>query len=176
MSKKLIVVLTIFFSVYGCAQENKIVKNNKIELIKAAKEIIQSAKTCALVTIDTEGRPRIRTMDPFPPEDSLVVWFGTNSNSRKVKQIQENSKVTLYYADDDDTGYVMIHGIAEIVSDNTEKQKHWKPKWKDFYPNFPDDYLLIKVSPEWMEIVSETRNILGDSKTWEPQKVIFKEH
>ena len=173
MSKKLIVVIAIFFSIYGCAQQNKIAKNNDLKLISAAKEIMQSAKTCALVTIDDKGRPRVRTMDPFTPEDSLIIWFGTNSSSRKVKQIQENPNVTLYYEDVDKKGYVMIHGIASIVNDVAEKEKHWKPKWKDFYPNYPNDYLLIKVSPNWMEIVSETRGILGNPKTWEPQRVTF---
>ena len=173
MSKKLIVVIAIFFSIYGCAQQNKIAKNNDSKLIGAAKEIMQSAKTCALVTIDDKGRPRIRTMDPFSPEEDLTVWLGTNSSSRKVIQIKNDNRVTLYYADKDDTGYVMIHGIASIVNDVAEKEEHWKKEWEEFYPNYPKDYLLIKVSPEWMEILSTSRNILGDSKTWEPQRVTF---
>jgi general stress protein 26 len=161
----------LFMPILGNAQQKT--KSNDIALINAAKDIMENAKTCALATIDDKGRPRIRTMDPFLPEDDLVVWFGTNSHSRKVKQIQENPKVTLYYEDTDKTGYVMIHGIAKVVDDITEKRKHWKKEWEQFYPNYPDDYLLIKVSPEWMEVVSETRNILGNPKTWKPQKVTF---
>jgi len=161
-------------SIQSFSQRKTNTDTNSSKLISAAKEIMQSANTCALISIDNKGIPRVRTMDPFPPEDGLIVWFGTNSYSRKVKQIQENPKVTLYYTDNDNTGYVMIHGNASIINNTHDKEKHWKEKWKDFYPNFPDDYLLIKVIPEWMEIVSETRNILGDDKTWEPQKVTFK--
>lgn len=168
-------LFTFFFVLlsitHGYTQQ-KTAKSNDLKLINAAKEIMQSAKTCALVTIDDKGRPRIRTMDPFLPEENLVVWFGTNSSSRKVTQIQENPKVTLYYEDSDKTGYVMIHGMAKIVNDQKEKEKHWKKEWDEFYPN-PKDYLLIKVSPEWMEILSTSRNILGNPKTWEPQKVTF---
>jgi general stress protein 26 len=159
-------------STHGYTQQ-KTTKNNDSKLIGAAKEIMQSAKTCALVTIDDKGRPRIRTMDPFSPEEDLTVWLGTNSSSRKVIQIKNDNRVTLYYADKDDTGYVMIHGIASIVNDVAEKEEHWKKEWEEFYPNYPKDYLLIKVSPEWMEILSTSRNILGDSKTWEPQRVTF---
>ena len=68
----------------------------------------------------------------------------------------------------------MIHGIAQLVDDTEKKEEYWKEEWQTFYPNKEENYLLIKVSPEWMEIVSETRGILGDDKTWEPQKVIFK--
>lgn len=174
MSKNLTVAIAFFFSIYGCAQQKTIAKNNDSKLISAAKEIILSAKTCALISVDPEGRPRVRTMDPFPPEEDLTVWFGTNASSRKVNQIQKNNRVTLYYLDNDNTGYVMIHGTASIVNDVTKKEKYWKTKWKDFYPNFPEGYMLIKVEPQWLEVISETRGILGDSLTWKPKKVIFK--
>ena len=174
MSKNLTVAIALFFSVYGCAQQKTISKNNNSKLIIAAKEIIHSAKTCALITNDDEGRPRVRTMDPFPLEEDLTVWFGTNASSRKVNQIKKDNRVTLYYLDNDNTGYVMIYGTASIVNEISKKETYWKTKWKDFYPNFPEGYMLIKVEPQWLEVVSETRGILGDSLTWTPQKVIFK--
>jgi general stress protein 26 len=152
-------------------KDNK--QNNNSKLISIAKEIMQNAKTCALITIDDKGRPRVRTMDPFAPEENLTVWFGTNSNSRKVKQIKGNSKVTLYYTEKGETGYVMIHGIASIVDDVKAKEKHWKIKWKDFYPDYPHGYMLIKVKPLWLEVISETHGIVGDSITWKPHKVSF---
>ena len=49
-----------------------------------------SAKTCALITLDSEGRPRVRVMDPFIPENDFTVWFGTNPKTRKVEQIKNN--------------------------------------------------------------------------------------
>lgn len=157
----------------GVSQKNISIDTINHHLIDVAKEIMINAGTCALITLDTNGRPRVRTMDPFPPKEDLVVWFGTNSNSRKVEQIKNNSRVTLYYLDHDSTGYVMIHGVAQLVNDDEKKKKYWKKEWEAFYPNKNDNYLLIKVSPDWMEIVSETRGIVGDEKTWEPQKIIF---
>lgn len=168
-----LLLIVILFTPAIVNTQEKAPKRNDEKLINVAKDIMQNAKTCALITIDNKGNARVRTMDPFPPEENLTVWFGTNSNSRKVTQIQENHNVTLYYEDPDKTGYITIHGIATIVNDVTEKEKHWKTKWKDFYPNYPNGYTLIKVVPKWMEIVSETRGILGDSITWKPQKVTF---
>ncbi len=143
------------------------------KLIKAAKEIIIDGGICALITLDKEGRPRVRAMDAFEPENDLTIWFGTNANSRKVTQIKNDSRVSLYYLDGDATGYVMIYGTAELVNDPKEKEKRWKVEWEDFYQNKAEDYLLIKVSPIWMEISSPPRNIFSDTVNWQPPMVKF---
>lgn len=143
------------------------------KLLKVAREIMVAANTCALITLDNEGQPRVRTMDAFDPEEELIVWFGTNPRSRKIQEIQKNNNVTLYYLDGDDTGYVTIHGEAHIVNNPSEKERHWKEEWHAFYPNKNEDYVLIKVVPSWLEVISETRGILGDPKTWQPPRVYF---
>ena len=135
--------------------------------LKTAREIIQRGY-CSLITIDSNGAPRVRAMDPFPPEANFEIWFGTNPNSRKVGEIKSNPTVTLYYLDNDGGSYVTIRGKAEIVEDAASKRKKWKTEWESFYPNYPEDYMLIKVIPLWMEIVSPKHNIEGDEKTWTP--------
>jgi len=139
----------------------------------AAREIMTSAGTCALITVDPEGRPRVREMDPFPPDSDFTVWFGTNPRSRKVEQIRNNPKVTLYYQEEGYAGYVMISGTASLVNDQEEKDRRWKEEWKAFYPDKTKDYLLIKVIPDWMEMISLPLGITGDPVTWEPPKVYF---
>jgi general stress protein 26 len=143
------------------------------KLMTAAREIIESAATCALITLDDNNLPMVRTMDPFTPEADFTIWLGTNSESRKVNHIKNNPNVSLYYQDGDDSGYVVIHGKAQIIDDEQEKQKRWKKEWEAFYPNNRDGYLLIKVSPEWMEILSITRGINGDPRTWKTPVVRF---
>jgi general stress protein 26 len=138
-----------------------------------AREIMTAAKSCALITQSKDGSNRARTMDPFAPESDFTVWFGTKSNSRKVNQIKNEPRVTLYYWDADNTGYVTIQGTAKIINDSESKATWWKEKWNVFYPNKPKGYSLIKVTPNWMEVVSESRGILGDSINWKPQRVVF---
>ena len=70
---------------------------NRDTLITTAKKMIETTRNCALITLDTTGHPDIRTMEPFSPDSNMVVWFGTSINSRKVKQIKNDSRVTLYY-------------------------------------------------------------------------------
>lgn len=152
------------------AEEND---SEKEKMMIAAREIMEASGTCALITVD-KAVPMVRIMDAFPPERDFTVWFGTTANSRKVKQIKKNPNVTLYYEDTDKTGYVVIHGKAELVDDTKEKQKRWKSAWEDFYSDNREEYLLIKVSPDWMEILSVPRGIVGDPLTWETPTIRFE--
>ena len=144
-------------------------------LLKAAREIIMSAGKVALITQDEKGIPQIRTMDPFEPEEDFTVWLATQPNTRKVQQIKNNHQVTLYYPDKNDQGYVVIHGVAELVNDQKEKDAHWKNEWSNFYENRTHAYILIKVTPHYLELINYSRGILGDPKTWQPAFVTFRD-
>ena len=177
--KKLTSLLTVTFLILlltpsaGICQDIEEAGSPDQKIKDAARKIMASVESCALITIDKDGRPRARAMDAFLPENDFTVWFGTNANTRKVGQIKNNPKATLYYLEAESAGYVLIYGTAEIVDDPEEKEKRWKTEWEAFYPDGRDDYLLIKFSPEWMEVVSYTYDIHGDPESWEPSKVTF---
>jgi general stress protein 26 len=143
-------------------------------LIATAREIMKTARYCALITLDSTGRPHARTMDPFPPDEQMIVWLGTNPKSRKVAEIRHNHRVTLYYFDREDQAYVTISGLARIVQDPKEKAKHWKDEWKDFYPDRERNYLLIAVIPEKLEVISQNKGTIGNSVTWTPPAITFR--
>ena len=144
------------------------------ELISAARETMSAARYCALITQDSLGRPQARTLDPFPPDENMVVWLGTNPRSRKVAAIRRNPRVTLYYFDREAQSYVTLYGIARLVNDPKAKLKWWKDEWKDFYPDRTRDFLLIRVTPERLEVVNVKKNIVGDPHTWKPPTVKFR--
>ncbi len=75
--------------------------------------------------------------------------------------------------DNGGAGYVTLHGIAEVVDNIIEKEKRWKNEWSSFYPNKPNGYILIKVIPQWMEVISYSRGIIGDAVTWQAPKILF---
>jgi len=162
----------IFITQNGGCQNAAPKDTTKVKIMTVAREIMTASNTCALITIDDEGHPRVRTMDPFPPESDFTIWFGTNAKSRKTGEIKKNKSVTLYYTDPDDTSYVTIHGTAQLIDDPLEKEKRWKKEWEAFYPD-KSGYLLIKVMPIWMEVISPPNGIVGDEKTWLPPRVVF---
>jgi len=143
-------------------------------LMSAARDIIEAARYCGLTTFDQSGRVRIRTMDPFLPDRDMVVWMGSHRGSRKVQDIENNPRVTLYYQSPTATGYVAISGTAQIVDDPTQKSARWKEEWGAFYADRETDYLLIQVTPGRMEVIDYSRGIVGDPETWEPPVVEFR--
>jgi general stress protein 26 len=145
-------------------------------LIAAAREVMATARYCALITSDSSGRAQARTVDPFPPDEHMRVWLATNPRTRKVREIRRRPRVTLYYFDRDSQAYVTIYGIARLVNDPKEKAKRWKDEWKDFYPNRAKDYLLIVVTPEKLEVVNVSKGVLGDPQTWNPPSVNFRKN
>ena len=169
----LLLITFMLLSITGISQNKVFSDSSNIKLLKAAREIMINAGTCALITLDNEGRPRARAMDPFLPEDDFTVWFGTNSSSRKVVQINFDPRVTLYYFDSHTSGYVMIHGTAQLIDDSKKKEKYWKKEWEAYYPNKSESYMLIKVSPIWMEVLSPAHGVNNDPITWQPPIVLF---
>lgn len=153
------------------SKKNSVTVNNDIK--EVAKEIMANTNTCALITVDSLNCPRVRMMGTLQPDGDFTVWFGTNPKSRKVAQIQQNPEVTVYYIEEGNSGYVMLQGTAQLVNTIKEKKIYWKDEWEQFYPNYPEDYLLIKVTPKWLEVVSYKHNIISESDTWEPQKILF---
>jgi general stress protein 26 len=145
-------------------------------VIKAARELMEKARYCALVTVGQDGHPQARIVDPLAPEGDMTVWIATNPSTRKVGQIKKDARVTLLYFDRTGPGYVTLLGTAEVISDAAEKAKRWKEDWAPFYKdkNRGDDYVLIRVKPSRLEIVSEAHGLRNDPKTWRPLSLEFE--
>ncbi len=160
---------------HAFSQEGQPSSHDRGTLLRVAREYIQSVSYCALVTVDDKNQPHVRTMDPFPPQENMVVWLGTNRKSRKVQEIKNNPNVSLYYADEDGVGYVAIMGTAKLVDNAEKKAILWKEKWEQYYKDKKQDYLLIQVIPKKLEIVNYKHEILGDPDTWKTPSVEFEE-
>jgi general stress protein 26 len=142
-------------------------------IITAAREIMSLQKYCALITIDSSGQPQVRTMNPFPPEADMTVWFATNSRCRKVKEIQNHPQVSLYYADHNEaSGYVVLSGKAILVDEMSEKLKRKRDYWEQSFPDW--NYLiLIKIMPEKLEVLNYKCGFLNDTITWRTPSIEF---
>jgi general stress protein 26 len=144
-------------------------------VIAAAREIMGMQKYCALITVDSLGQPQVRTMNPFPPEDDMTVWIATNTRSRKVREIQNHPNVCLYYADHDQaSGYVAITGEAILINDMSEKLKRKREYWKQSFPDFEKDLILIKVIPQKIDVLNYKSGLLNDTVTWRTPFIEFE--
>lgn len=140
-------------------------------LIAAAREVMAAARYCSLITVDADGRPRARTMAPFPAEKGLIVWMATRPVTRKVAELKADPRATLHYFDKERLEYVLLTGSATLVDDLYEKDRHSHLITPSLYPNFPDGILLIRFEPETVEVIG--RGIRADADTWKPPVVEF---
>lgn len=159
-----LIVLLLSINCYGqTTQFPPLREISRDSLLIYARTIIDSSESHVLVTVDEEGKPQARTMSPFQPEEDWIIWLGTFPTSRKVKQIQNNPNVVVFYYDSESKSYVSVSGIAQIVNDPALKDKYWRGGWKMFYPDKETQYVLIKVTPVKMEICSFKYNLLWDT-------------
>ena len=155
-------------------QEKPAGQPSRSELIAAALEIIASQQYCALITQDQQGCSQARTVNPFPPDENMIVWIATSTLTRKVQQIRRDSRVTLYYADHAKaTGYVAITGSAVLVDDRAEMIKRKRAYWDTAFPGFKN-LVLIKVIPEHLDVLNYSRGAQNDPVTWHAPSVEFK--
>jgi general stress protein 26 len=145
---------------------------DRLAILGAARELMLKSRYCGLVTLGPDGHPQARLVDAFAPEADLSVWIATNPATRKVQEIRADGRVTLFYADSPH-GYVTLIGRATLVNDPAEKARRWKDDWVAFYKdrNHGDDYQLIRVVPNRVEVVSYPHGVLNDPQTWRPQAV-----
>jgi general stress protein 26 len=154
------------------AQEKEAAVPPRDSVIAIAKDIMEQIRFCILITLDESGHPRARAMDPFMPDENMVIRMGTGVTTRKVKEIKNDPRVTLYYDHPQNAGYVTVYGTARLVDAPEAKAKWFKEEWARFYPD-RENYVIIEVKPERMEIVDYVRGLTGDPETWQPPSIEF---
>jgi len=168
MKKRIFTTIVLFILTSTIVAQELLVKDRpeipRDSLLTIAHAIIDSARSRTFITVDENGKPQARTMSVFPPEEDMVIWLGTSTDSRKVKQIKNNPNVMVFYYDTKGHSYVSVAGQARLVNDPDKKAHYWKKSWTRYYPDPEKDYILIKVTPDRMEICSYKHKLFWDSK------------
>ncbi len=144
-------------------------------LINAAQSIIKDNKYGSLISVDHLGFPQARTVMFSQPNDDFVLWVATKPNTGKVAEIYANPKVKFHFIADDHKSYLSVVGMATLHSDlkTVKENDFFEPKLKaKLWPDFPKDYLLIRIEPIAIEMIG--RNIHPDRATWQAQHLCLK--
>ena len=121
--------------------------DNAVEKIR---EIAKDANICMFVTdlsnLPLAGRP----MATQEVDEEGNIWFISDQNSNKNKEIDNDSKVQLFYSHTSNYEYLSIFGSAEIINDRSKIEELWTPMAKTWFKEGVDDpnIRLIKVKPE----------------------------
>ena len=150
-------------------------------ILSAARALMLADSNVAVVTVDSIGQPRVRTtkafvspVDAADPAKGVTVWIMTRLATRKVDQMRLHPQVTLYFNNDQRTEYATVMGTATIHRDPNHPQAKafYENGYKEFFwPDFPNDFVMIEITPLWIEYLGPT--IAAHSDTWRPQAVVF---
>jgi general stress protein 26 len=115
-------------------------------------EMLESFESAMLVTHNPDGVLDARPMRVADIEPAGSLWFMTSRSSRKVSEIDKDSRVLLVYQDASGQ-YLSIAGTARIVDDGPRTRRLWKEPYKVWFPKGPDDpdLVLLSVEPEVAE-------------------------
>lgn len=149
-------------------------------LLDSAAALMTRDSLVALVTVDADGRPRVRTVQAFSlagastPRERFTVFVLTRVSTRKVAQLANNDRVTLYFNADQGLSYASVMGRATVHRDPAH------PKLQSFldsgtvrffWPDFPRDFVILEITPDWLEYIGP--GVWNDPDTWRPQAVVF---
>lgn len=147
------------------------------EIIAAARALMVADPDAALVTVDRDGQPRVRSVRAFPeefdpgdPVKTMTCWVMTRLNTRKVEQVRSHSKVALYFDDDAQISYLTIMGeaIVHTDADNPRAKRLYDDEYAAFFwPDFPNDFVMIEIQPKWMEFMGP--GVPNHGEHWRPQ-------
>ena len=150
-------------------------------ILSAARALMLADSNVAVVTVDSMGQPRVRTtkafvspVDSTDPARGMTVWIMTRLTTRKVDQVLRHPQVTLYFNSDERVEYATIMGTAVVHRDPNDPQARafYENGYKEFFwPNFPNDFVMIEIKPLWLEYLGPT--IAANNDTWRPQAVVF---
>lgn len=150
-------------------------------ILAAARALMFADENVALVTIDSTGQPRVRTVRAFPaevdsadPARGMTVWIMTRRSTRMIEQIRHHPKVTLYFNDDAALSYLTIMGEAFLHADpeNEEAKRFYDDEYAAFFwPDIKKDFVMIQVKPRWIEFMGP--DVPNHPENWRPQFVEF---
>ena len=134
--------------------------------MELAIELSNKPQICLLATLNEEGLPEIRALENMryqkkydghfakviaeTEENPLAVYMSTNTSSEKIKQINKNDNVAIYFSIPQEYNGVMFQGNIEFINDKEFKKKIWHDGSLKFYPSgYTDpDFTLLKLIPK----------------------------
>ncbi len=123
------------------------IKNlSKGEAAEKIKSLAEEIKTCMFCTY-SNGKLKARPMSTQTVDENGDLWFLSDKNSDKNKEIVADSKVELLYAQGTDK-FLAIHGKASITTDKEKIKELWNPIAKIWFTEGEDDprITVIKVN------------------------------
>ncbi len=139
-------------------------------IIDEAVDFVEKAEAALFITINEENKPDSRLIGPFVNE-MLTVYIFTLLSSNKIKQIENNQNISLYFQNkfENTKEYksISLYGIANKMEKQDDKNKimeklEIKSKgYKDWIEKDGwEKWTIIKVQTEYLKYVNNSKSHL----------------
>ena len=127
---------------------------------KRFRELVEGVKFAMLTTRATDGSLRSRPMFTQDVEFEGELWFFTNASSGKVDEIDAHPEVNVAYSKPDANLYLSASGTARVLQDAEKIRELWRPEFKIYFPDGPDDpdLVLLRIDVTEAEYWTGERN------------------
>jgi general stress protein 26 len=108
--------------------------------IKKLQDLVEEIETCLFCTdLKTGDGSTCRPMQAAEVDEKGDLWFFSDINSEKNKQIEANREVRLFFSHPGKSSYLVINGEAEIVISPIKTEDLWSPLAKVWFKEGKDD-------------------------------------
>jgi general stress protein 26 len=130
----------------------------------AKKSALALAGRCALAMVGSNGDggfPNVKAMIKMENEGLGVVWFSTNTSSKRVAQFRKDPRACVYFMDAETWEGLMLVGKVEVLDDDASRKRLWRDGFERYYPGgvTDPDYSVLRFSPEWANYYHSLANV-----------------
>ena len=119
------------------------------EGVEKLKELVTAINICLFSTnLKGNDGATFRPMSAQEVDDEGNIWFFSDINSDKNREVQEDNLVQLIFSHPGKSSYMIVNGVAEISTDHKRIEQLWSPAAKIWFEQGKDDpdISLIKVN------------------------------
>lgn len=133
-------------------------------------ELVGRAQSAMFTTMTPGGDHVSRPMAVQDTDFDGDLWFFTDDNSDKARDIKANPKVNVSLSNDKQSEWTSIAGTAELVHDRAKAESLWAKPLEAWFPQGLDTsgLALIKVHADtaeyWDASNSKVKQLLGMAK------------
>lgn len=119
------------------------------EALKKIKELAERADICLFTTSLSKLPLTARPMSTQGVDENGTVWFFSEKNSDKNREIESDNRVQLFYSNMSNQEFLSLYGTANILQDSEKAKELWSAHAKTWFNEGPEDpsLTLIEFTP-----------------------------
>ncbi len=135
------------------------------ETIKFCQNLMDHSEIVVFTSIDDQGYPLSRAMfnfknaEKFPTiqkvisreDDPFYSIFATNTSSKKIRELSQNSKATVFYCTPNTFQSISLTGTVIFRNEAALKKELWVDGWEMYYSKgYTDpDFQILQLIPQY---------------------------